>query len=66
MLTTFKIKKLTMLMAAVSLGLSFFTHAQDVLLSALTAEESRIDKTQKLMPKVTLRLTTRVENSQAS
>ena len=43
MLTTFKIKKLTMLMAAVSLGLSFFTHAQDVLLSALTAEESRID-----------------------
>ena len=60
MLTTFKIKKLTMLVAAVSLGLNSFTHAQDATLSQLSIEELRIDKAFESIPNITSRLKTRV------
>ncbi|WP_235838547.1 hypothetical protein [Cognaticolwellia aestuarii] len=61
MLTSLKTKKITTLAAALSLSMSFVSHAKTEPLSALTVEEQRIEKALESIPNVSARLKPRVD-----
>ena len=61
MLTSLKNKKITTLAAALSLSMSFVSHAKNEPLSALTIEEQRIERALESIPNVSTRLKPRVD-----
>ena len=61
MLTSLKNKKITTLAAALSLSMSFVSHAKNEPLSALTIEEQRIERALESIPNVSARLKPRVD-----
>ena len=61
MLTSLKTKKITTLAAALSLSMSFVSHAKNEPLSALTIEEQRIERALESIPNVSTRLKPRVD-----
>ena len=61
MLTSLKTKKITTLAAALSLSMSFVSHAKNEPLSALTIEEQRIERALESIPNVSARLKPRVD-----
>ncbi len=61
MLTSLKNKKITTLAAALSLSMSFVSHAKNEPLSALTIEEHRIERALESIPNVSARLKPRVD-----
>ena len=61
MLTSLKTKKITTFAAALSLSMSFVSHAKNEPLSALTIEEQRIERALESIPNVSTRLKPRVD-----
>ncbi len=61
MLTSLKNKKITTLAAALSLSMSFVSHAKNEPLSVLTIEEQRIERALESIPNVSARLKPRVD-----